>query len=288
MTKTVLGVDIGGTNIKIASFDAASFDIVEKAMVPTEAEKGFANVLDRVVELIQKHRTKDTQSFGVCVPGPVEQPAGVLVRAPNIPESQGVRVKTILEQALGTAVAVGNDARCFTLGEATLGAGKGHRVVCGVTIGTGVGGGVVMDGHIVDGAHGFAGEIGHMLLRPGEPPYTSDDKRGTIEQFLSGTAFAERCKAARSPNDYLAGKTCAFLHPEIVKEIAWLCTNVTHAYDPSIIVFGGSNGKALKGHLKAIEQELTHWLLPSVPAPILAIAVREHPGALGAALLSRK
>jgi glucokinase len=221
------------------------------------------------------------------VPGPVEQPEGVLVRAPNIPKSEHVKLKSILSKELGLDVAVENDARCFALGEAMLGAGKGHKVVFGITIGTGVGGGLVVDGKIYGGAHGFAGEIGHMLLMPGEPPCETDDKRGTIEQFLSGTAFAERCKAAATPDDYLKGEACAFLHPEIFKEIAWLCTNVTHAYDPSVIVFGGSTGKALKPHIKAIEKELKRWLLPPVPSPLLAIAEREHPGALGAALLSR-
>ncbi len=287
MTKTLLGVDIGGTNIKIAAFDASSYELLQKEMIPTEADHGFTDVLDRTLTLIEKFKTEDMQSIGVCVPGPVEQPKGILLRAPNIPGSEHFNVKAHLEKKLGTDVAIGNDARCFTLGEATLGAGKGHAVVCGVTIGTGVGGGVVVDGKILGGAHGFAGEIGHMLLRPGEPPYKTDDRRGTIEQFLSGTAFAERCKAAASPDDYLQGDACAFLHPEIFKEIAWLCTNVTHAYDPSIIIFGGSTGKALKPHLKTIEKELGNWLLPPVPAPKLAIAEREHPGALGAALLSR-
>lgn len=287
MTKTLLGVDIGGTNMKFASFDAMTRDIVRKQIVPTEAERGFSDVLERAVAVMETFRDEETQAIGVCVPGPVQQPEGTLLRAPNIPGSEGINLKKILEAKLRTSVAVGNDARCFALAEALLGAGKGHSVVCGITIGTGVGGGVIVNGSILGGAHGFAGEIGHMLLRPGEPPYATDDHRGTIEQFLSGTAFAERCKAASSPDDYLQGEACAFLHPEVFKEIAWLCTNVTHAYDPSIIVFGGSTGKALKPHLGAIEKELRKWLLPPTPPPVLAIAQREHAGALGAALLNQ-
>jgi glucokinase len=145
-----------------------------------------------------------------------------------------------------------------------------------------VGGGLVVDKKVYEGANGFAGEVGHMLLQPGNPPFPTDDKRGEVEQFLSGTAFAERCKAALSPEDYLNGEACAFLHPNIYKEVAWLCTNITHAYDPSIIIFGGSMGKALKPHVKKIEEELPHWLLPSVPAPVLAFAEKEHPGTFGA------
>ena len=286
MTSSAIGVDVGGTNIKIAVFDASTFEILKSETVPTEAVKGFAHVLNTVVSLVERFKTEEALPIGVCVPGPVLQPEGRLLRAPNIPGSENIALKDELEKRLGQVVAVDNDAHCFALTEAVLGAGKGHRVVSGITIGTGVGGGLVVDGKLFYGGHGFASEVGHMLLMPGKPPYETPDKRGDVEQFLSGTAFGERCKAAQSPDDYLQGAVCEFLYPEIFQEVAWLCTNVTHAYDPSIIVFGGSTGKALKPHLGSIAQELTKWLLPSVPVPKLATAERQHPGALGAALLA--
>ena len=287
MARMLLGVDIGGTNMKIASFDAETYEIVRSEIVPTEAEKGFPDVLSRVIALVENYRTPDVSSVGICVPGPVRQPEGLLLRAPNIPKSENIRVLDLAQSALKMPVFLGNDAQCFALAEAVLGAGKNHKVVCGVTIGTGVGGGLVIDGNIYQGAHGFAAEVGHMLLRPGEPPFETRDKRGEVEQFFSGSAFAERCKAAASPDDYLHGEACSFLHPDIFREIAWMCTNLSHAYDPSIIVFGGTTGKALKPHLEAIAKELKTWMLPSVPIPLLAIAKRQHPGTLGAALLSR-
>lgn len=286
MNPRVLGVDVGGTNIKAALFDAATLDLLSSETIPTQAEKGFTSVLDRLAELATTLTNGDHLPVGVCVPGPVLQPEGVLLRAPNIPGSEQVALRSELESRFGRPVAVDNDAHCFALAEAIHGAGKGHRVVSGITIGTGVGGGLVVDGKLFYGAHGFASEVGHMLLRPGEPPYETSDRRGDVEQFLSGTAFGERCKAAQSPDDYLQGAACAFLYPEIFKEVAWLCTNVTHAYDPSVIVFGGSTGKALKPHLGSVEAELKKWLLPSVPTPKLAVAERQHPGALGAALLA--
>ena len=284
MSTALLGVDIGGTNVKIASFDSQSFELLTSEVVPTEAERGFLDVLDRVTALVDRYRTPDTKSVGLCVPGPVLQPEGILLRAPNIPASENIAVQQLAEDAFGLHVSLGNDAQCFTLAEAILGAGKGQKVVCGVTIGTGVGGGLVIDGTIFHGAHGFAAEVGHMLLKP---PFETTDKRGEVEQFFSGSAFAERCKAASSPDDYLNGEACSFLHPDIFREIAWMCTNISHAYDPSIIVFGGTTGKALKPHLEAIAKELKQWMLPSVPLPLLAVAERQHPGTLGAALLSR-
>lgn len=287
MAASLLGIDIGGTNIKIALFDVNSLELIKSDVLATEAEKGFSDVLRRAEELIKSYRTPDVSKIGVCVAGLVQQPEGFLLQAPNIPGSENIQLKAQLQRDLGLEVLVENDAQCFTLAEALLGAGKGHSVVCGVTLGTGVGGGLVIDGKIYQGAHGFAAELGHMLLKPGEPPYETTDRRGETEQFLSGSAFGSRCKAAASPEDYLRGEVCAFMLPDVIREVAWMCTNISHAYDPSIIVFGGSTGKALKPHLKAINEELKKWMLPSMPSPILALAERPHPSPLGAALLTR-
>ena len=193
----------------------------------------------------------------------------------------------MLSEKFFGVVEVENDSRCFTLAEAVQGAGKDKRVVVGVTMGTGVGGGIVCEGKIFRGEHGFAGEIGHMLLRPGEPPYPTKDTRGEIEQFFSGTAMGKRCEAANKPEEYLEGQACSFLHPHLFREIAWMVTSLTYAVDPSIIVFGGSAGLALKPHLQDIRAELKNWLLPHTPMPELATATCKNPGTLGAALLLR-
>lgn len=193
----------------------------------------------------------------------------------------------MLEDRFDLPVFVENDVRCFTLSEAQLGAGKGKKVVVGITLGTGVGGGIVIDGQIFHGHHGYAGEIGHMLLKPGEPPFTTKDMRGDVEQFISGTAMGKRCEEAKSPEDYLKdGGACAFMQPSLFKEFAWTVASLTYLLDPSVIVIGGSAGRALKPHLKAVEKELKQWLLPHTPMPELAIAKLEHPGTLGAALLT--
>jgi glucokinase len=284
-TTARIGVDIGGTNVKIVKFEENTWKILEEKTISTEAEKGFMNMFDRVCEEVTGMRNNN-EVIGLCVPGPVKQPDGILLRAPNIEESENIDLKKLLKKKFQVDVPVENDGHCFALAEAVKGTGKGLSIVCGVTIGTGVGGGLIINEKIFSGAHGFAGELGHLLLRPGNPPYKTTDMRGDAEQFLSGTAFHERCKAAKDPSEFLDGETCAFLYPEIFMELAWLCTNITHAYDPSMIVFGGSTGKALKPHIKSIEAELKKWLLPSTPVPRLAVSVLEHPGALGAALLT--
>lgn len=283
----LIGLDIGGTNIKLVVLDATSLRVLSSEMIPTEAQSGLDHVLERAASLVKKIVKPGATHIGVGIAGLVRQPEGVLYRAPNITHSTDAKVKQILTKHLGVTVAVANDAQCFSLAEAVLGAGKDHRVVCGITVGTGVGGGLIVEKNIFFGANGFAGEVGHMLLKPGQPPKGADDERGDAEQFFSGTALHKRCDKAENPDDLLHGTACAFLHPDIFCEIAWLCTSLTYAYDPSIIIFGGTTGKALKPHLPSIAKELKKWLLPATPVPMLAASTMEHAGAIGAALLTR-
>jgi glucokinase len=283
---SVIGVDLGGTKSALARFDRDSFTCLGQEFVPTDASRGFDAVLEDMVKLIEKHRTPDTTHIGVAVPGLVRTTDGFLLNAPNIPGAKNIALRTILRDRLGMPIAIGNDARCFALAEALHGAGRGKRVVIGITMGTGVGGGIVIDGKIFTGHQGFAGEVGHMLLVPGQPPYVTDDKRGEVEQFFSGTAFGNRCKQATHPEQYLEGEVCSFLQPQVFRELAWFCVSLSHLLDPSIIVFGGSAGRALTPHLGKIEKEMMQWILPGTPLPEIAIARLQDPGSLGAALLA--
>jgi predicted NBD/HSP70 family sugar kinase len=204
---------------------------------------------------------------------------------PNIPGAENIPLQRELHARIKLPVIVENDANCFALAESLHGAGKGKDVVLGITMGTGVGGGIVIGGKLYRGSNGFAGEIGHMLLKPGEPPFATSDKRGDVEQFLSGTALGKRCREAKSPEEYLEGEVCGFLQPMIFREIAWMCVTVIHLLDPSVIVFGGSAGRALEPHIPEIQKELRTWLLPGTPLPHLSIATLKDAGTRGAALL---
>ncbi|MDD4318965.1 MAG: ROK family protein [Candidatus Peribacteraceae bacterium] len=284
--ETVLGIDIGGTKVLYGLYDASTLELLRSERVPTERERGFAAVVDDVIRHASAWKRPDTVACGIGVPGLVSQGNGSILRIPNIEGGDGFPLRDLLSERLGMKVAVGNDSQCFALGEARAGAGKGLRVVVGVTMGTGVGGGIVIDGKLYAGADGCAGEIGHTLLVPGLPPYETDEKRGETEQFLSGTAMRKRCAAAEKPDDLLAGEACAFLHPHVVLETAWLCTNLTHFLNPSIIVFGGSTGRALRPFLPAIGKELARWTLPGTPLPSLAIRMLDDAATRGAAMLA--
>lgn len=287
-TRTIIGVDLGGTKIALARYNATTWEIEEEERLPTHADQTLDHVVDDMVDAILKLRSDNTQLVGIGVPGLVTQPQGIIVTMPNIPGSQNVPLKENLENKLNLPVFIDNDANCFALAEALLGFGKDQQIVVGVTMGTGVGGGIVIDGTILHGAHGYAGEIGHMLLSPGNPPFKTEDKRGDVEQFLSGSAFRKRCEVAKRPEEYLEGNICTLMHEDVFREVAWLCVNLTHLIDPDVIIFGGSAGKALAPYLKDIEKELVRWLLPETPPPELAISKLENAATLGAALLGIK
>jgi glucokinase len=286
MPRTVIGIDLGGTKIAAARYDAQTWQCEAEATASTHAKKGFTQVLQTCTGLVRRLRTPTTQCIGIGVAGLVEKPRGAILRLPNIPGAEGI-TQAHASVALGLPVTFTNDANCFALAEATLGAGKGKSVVVGITLGTGVGGGIIVDGKIFHGAHGYAAEIGHMLLRPGETPYPMDHARGDVEQFLSGTAMGLRCKEAQRPEEYLKGAVCSFLQPQVFEEVAWMCTSLAHVLDPSIIIFGGSAGRALGPHLGVITEELRKWMLHGVPIPELAIAQREDAEMLGAAMVAR-
>jgi glucokinase len=286
--QTIIGVDLGGTKIDVARYDATTWKREETLRIPTRADRTFGHVLDDTIAAIEQLRTADTVAAGIGVPGLVEQPAGMILTLPNIPGAEGAPVKRQLEEHLKIPVLLENDSNCFTLAEAICGAGKGQDVVVGITLGTGVGGGIVINGKLYHGSHGFAGELGHTLLQPGRPPFETEDMRGEAEQFLSGSALRMRCTQAKTPKDYLEGDVCSWLHSDLFRELAWLCVNILHMLDPSVLVLGGSAGRALKPHLKTVRQEIGKWALPGTPIPAIAIAELEDSATLGAALLARE
>ena len=270
-----------------ARYSSSTWKVEAEERRETHADQKFEHVFEDMVTLIEGLRTKDVKGVGIGVPGLVSHPEGKVLTLPNIPGAKNVSLKEMLQKRLKLPVCIENDANCFALAEALQGAGKGENIVLGITMGTGVGGGIVIEGKLFRGAHGFAGEIGHMLLKPGEPPFATSDKRGDIEQFLSGRAMGKRCNEAKKPEEYLEGEVCGFLQPAIFQEVAWMCTSLIHLLDPSVIIFGGSAGRALKPHLKEVEAELRKWMLPGIPLPRLAIATLKDAGTRGAALLLR-
>lgn len=195
--KYAFGVDIGGTTVKMGLFDEEG-TVLEKWEIPTNTENHGAAVLpDIAAEIEAKSAEKniakeDICGIGVGVPGPVDRHGNVL-RCVNLGWAE-FNVEETLGKMTGLKVCAGNDANVAALGEMWKGGGKGHESIVMVTLGTGVGGGVIIDGHILAGANGAAGEIGHMPVNRHETECCGCGKKGCLEQYASATGIARMAR----------------------------------------------------------------------------------------------
>ena len=198
------GVDIGGTTVKLGLFRTDG-TLLDKWEIPTRKEDDGAHILPDVADAIKGKIAEkaidpsDVQGVGVGVPGPVT-PEGVVRKCVNL--GWGVfNVEDTLSELTGYPVKAGNDANVAALGEMWQGAGKGATNIVMVTLGTGVGGGVIVDGHIVAGATGAGGEIGHIPVRDDETLVCGCGKQGCLEQYASATGVVTLTKRALAASD---------------------------------------------------------------------------------------
>ncbi|MHB8157167.1 MAG: ROK family protein [Desulfocucumaceae bacterium] len=196
MEKCVVGVDLGGTKIYTALADSRG-RILAEVKAPTCAAEGPEAVIKRIVETVGRVRgfapTAVPIALGIGSPGPLDRAAGVVYSSPNLPGWTDMPLRDSLEEATGIRVLLDNDANLGALGEYYYGAGQGARNMVYVTVSTGIGGGLILDGHIYRGAGGGAGEIGHTVLVPGGP-LCACGRSGCLEALSSGTAIADRAR----------------------------------------------------------------------------------------------
>ena len=228
-----MGVDLGGTKIEVAVFDEAGAERL-KRRVPTP-HTGYDSALDQLARVIlEAEREASVRcSVGIGMPGAISPKSGRVFNAYNTPFN-GRALKRDLEEKLGREVRFANDANCFALSEAFDGAARGAPVVFGAILGTGAGGGIVVDGKVLQGHNAIAGEWGHTPLpwmtadeHPGPQCYCG--RAGCIEQFVSGPAL-KREVAARG--EELANE----VHED---RLARAFSMVINFLDPDVIVLGG-------------------------------------------------
>ena len=184
---SAVGVDLGGTNIKAGIVDANGH-VLSRDEIKTEADRGVEHVLDRIAKLVQdlsgRVKTKDpVRGVGIGVPGQVDWDRGVVEEAPNLPGWVHVDVRGLLGKRLKLPVFVDNDANAAGLAEYAFGSGQGSRDMFLTTLGTGVGGGLVLGGEVYRGAKGGAGEFGHMCIQM-DGPECGCGRRGCVEAYV--------------------------------------------------------------------------------------------------------
>jgi glucokinase len=187
-----IGVDLGGTNLRIAAMEETGQQL-ESICTSTQVKRGRDLVIAEMCSAIQElsAKFKRAQPFagvGVGVPGIIDMDTGTVCAAPNLPGWADYPVKAEIQRRLGTPVILENDANCAVLGEKWMGAGRDAKGMCMVTLGTGVGGGFIFNEALWHGMIGMAGEIGHMTVTPDGPPCGCGN-RGCLEQFASASAI---------------------------------------------------------------------------------------------------
>ena len=202
MGRVVIGVDLGGTNLRTALLSPAG-DILEKHKEPTHASDGWKKVVARLIDNIKGQRESagkrglTVAAAGVGVPGVIQSDRGIVVKSPNFPDWNNLPIKDALEEALNLPVTVENDANAAALGEQWRGAGRGITSMILLTLGTGVGGGIILNNHVWQGADGMAGELGHMTIIP-DGRRCGCGNTGCLEMYASARGIVQSYRERRS------------------------------------------------------------------------------------------
>lgn len=267
MAKYVFGVDVGGTTIKMGFFTVDG-ELLDKWEIKTRTENGGVDVLPDIADSIKKTiadrsiAADDVEGVGIGVPGPVKED-GTVLKCVNL--GWGIfNVENELEKLTGYPVKAGNDANVAALGEMWQGGGKGHENLVMVTLGTGVGGGIILNGKMLFGVNGAGGEIGHICVDEAETEVCGCGNKGCLEQYTSATGvvrLANRALAATDKASSLRGlrnisaksvfdaaKAGDELAHEIVEEhghiLGRTLAQIACVVDPEIFVIGGGVSRA--------------------------------------------
>ncbi|MEW6145100.1 MAG: ROK family protein [Thermodesulfobacteriota bacterium] len=202
MGKKVIGIDVGGTNLRGAVVSADG-KILRRMKIASQADKGIEAVIDNLASLIRSvSEGEDVSGVGFGIPGIIDFKTGIITQAPNISNVNNYPIRESLRKRLGDGIGViiENDANCAAVGEWWMGAGRDVDSLVMITLGTGVGGGIVLDGKLWRGADGFGGEVGHMTIYPGGPKCNCGNY-GCLEVYSSATGIRRMVKEALADPD---------------------------------------------------------------------------------------
>lgn len=311
-----IGVDLGGTNIAVGVIDE-NLSVIGRAKlktnVPRPAEEIFSDIAKAVLIAVEEAGIKldEVVSVGVGTPGSVNKTNGMIEFANNL-DFNKVPAKEILEKKIGRSVYLDNDANCAALGEATAGVGKGVSSFVAITLGTGVGSGIVIDGKIVEGVNFAAGEMGHMVIVVGGEQCNCG-RKGCWERYASANALTAQTKEAMKVNpqskmwqqvngniEVVSGRT-AFdamrqgddaAQKVVSQYIYYVSTgiiNIINALQPEIVCVGGGIGHEGENLLEPIRRHVEkerYSVYAEQQTQICAAVLGNDAGIIGAALLN--
>ena len=240
-----IGIDLGGTKIEGILTDE-NFQSISRKRIPTNQNDGYESILNSIKNLIHQLSEESTEKFsiGICTPGALSLDSG-LIKNSNTQCLIGKDLKNDLKNILKQDISIENDANCFALAEAKLGAGQGHNLIFGVIMGTGVGGGIIINGQIYHGRTNIAGEWGHHCLHlDGNNCYCGN--KGCVETYISGPALEKKWSTLTTLKQSLPQIIQSTQNPNFTNwkksfldDFGLSLANVIDILDPDIIVLGG-------------------------------------------------
>lgn len=292
-----LGLDLGGTNIKavILEMEGERVETVFFDTVLTHAARGPGEVIDRLIDVGRRMESSHGpfEAVGVGVPGIFDRDKGTIELFPNLPGPwKGQPIRGLLEQGLDQRVVLINDARAFSLAEATIGAGRNCETVVCLTLGTGIGGGIVIGGELHLGGWGVAGEIGHQIVQA-DGPRCGCGNRGCVEALAKAGVLADLAGKSNAQEVYrtaLAGDPDSL---DAIETVAgWIgigLANMVTTLGPDRIVVGGGIAAAGETALDPIRRVVRRrvTLVPEEEIQVVAAELGGRAGAVGAALAAR-
>jgi fructokinase len=287
------GIDVGGTKTEGVILDAEGREMLRER-IPTDAA-GYEPVLagiERLYRRLARAADDAPHTLGIGTPGAVSRRSGLLKNS-NTTRLNGMPVGRDLRTRLGRELAIENDANCFALAEALAGAGRGHRVVFGVILGTGCGGGVVIDGKVHGGLQSIAGEWGHTVIDPAGPACYCG-ARGCVETFISGSGlenrYAERAGSRRPVDEIVAAwragdPAATAAMDDFFARFGRALANLIAVLDPDVIVLGGGLSKIDELYARGVEEVRRRVFSDSLETQIVKHRLGDSAGVIGAALV---
>jgi len=293
-----IGVDFGGTKIEgIILADARKNPtVVARRRIPTEADSGYSHLLERTAAFIEGLLAEAGAgaTVGIGMPGSVTREG--LVKNSNTVCLNGTPFRADLARRLGRDPAFANDANCFALAEATLGAGRGHRLVFGAILGTGVGGGLVFDGEVREGPQSICGEWGHAILFPESARRCYCGQNGCTETYLAGPWIERHYRElggadgvrlqeilARDASLDAAASACIAVW---LDAFGRALANLINVLDPDAVVLGGGVSNASMLYTEGRAAVAKYLFSDELTTPILRHELGDSAGVFGAALLA--
>ncbi len=317
MGEVFIGIDLGGTNIKLGCFDT-ELKLLDKTSVKTDADVGPEAVVSLMSDAARKLLADNglpedaISAVGIGAPGPSNLDEGIVIACPNIPSFENVPLRKMLTERFSRPAVLENDANAACWGEFVAGAGKDVSDMVFFTLGTGIGGGIIIDGKLVHGSADNAAELGHIIIYP-DGRKCGCGQKGCVEAYASASATAKRATEAikagaesslKKVLDENGEITCRDVYEHLkagdelakkitdqtAKALALLCIDMLHTTDPQRIVFAGgmiAAGSILLNRIKAYFDEYI-WSLKKEMVDIAFATLGEDAGIIGTAALARK